>query len=64
MIKLLVLSGLGALVGCATTYDVVQVGPETYQVSASELPTAVDLLARSIEHWRQQTRNANRSVRQ
>jgi hypothetical protein len=38
MIKLLVLSGLGVLAGCATTYDVVQVGPETYQVSAVGAP--------------------------
>jgi hypothetical protein len=28
----------GALAGCATTYDVVQVGPQTYQVSAVAAP--------------------------
>lgn len=34
----LLLSGLGLLAGCAMTYDVVQVGPQTYQVSAVAAP--------------------------
>jgi len=38
MINLLILSGLGVLAGCAMTYDVVQVGPQTYQVSAVAAP--------------------------
>ncbi len=38
MIKVLLLGALSAIAGCATTYDVVQVGPQTYQVSAVAAP--------------------------
>ena len=38
MKKILFLSALSLLAGCAMTYDVVQVGPQTYQVSGLAAP--------------------------
>lgn len=38
MFRCVSLCFFAALTGCATTYDVVQVGPQTYQVSAVAAP--------------------------
>lgn len=38
MIRVLLLGALGAIAGCMMTYDVVQVGPQSYQVSAVATP--------------------------